>query len=46
MQPKNQILILFFAVFGGPAPQQMEVPRPGAESELLLLADATATPDP
>ena len=34
--------------FSGPHLQHMEVPRPGAESELQLLAYTTATamPDP
>ena len=42
-------LSLFFGLFVlGPHPQHMEVPRLGVESELQLLAyaTATATPDP
>ena len=33
----------FFFSFLGPHPRHMEVPRPGVESELQLLADTTAT---
>ena len=34
--------LLFFAFFLGPHSPHMEVPRLGVESELQLLADATA----
>ena len=33
----------FFLVFLGPHPEHMEVPRPGVEQELWLLAYTTAT---
>ena len=46
---KEDVAIFFFFlsfVFLGPHPQQMEVPRPGVELELLLLACTRATPAP
>ena len=39
-------MLLLFFVFLGPYPWHMEVPRLGVESELLLLAYATATATP
>ena len=36
----------FFLVFLGPHPEHMEVPRPGVEQELWLLAYTTATAMP
>ena len=43
----NQLAIgpgsFFFFVFLGPYPQHMEVPRLGVESEMQLLATATAS---
>ena len=36
-------LFIYFLSFLGPYPQHMEVPRLGVESELQLLAYATAT---
>ena len=46
--PQNSFLFFFFSVFSGPYLWHMEVPRPGAESELQLPAYTTATamPDP
>ena len=36
-------VFFLFVCFLGPHPQHIEVPRPGVESELQLLAYATAT---
>ena len=38
-------LFFFFFFFLGPHLKHMEVPRPGVQSELQMLAYATATPD-